>query len=101
MLFRSQTAKCKITISKDTTHPTVDENSDPESIRFVQKMLSALGHLSKSNINGIYDANTRTAVKSFQKWINQTMGKTVISVTGAANPKTLTALEYVYDDMID
>ena len=99
--YNGQTAKCKITISKDTTHPTVDENSDPESIRFVQKMLSALGHLSKSNINGIYDANTRTAVKSFQKWINQTMGKTVISVTGAANPKTLTALEYVYDDMID
>ena len=85
--YNGQAAKCKITISKDTTHPTVDENSDPESIRFVQKMLSALGHLSKSNINGIYDANT--------------MGKAVISVTGAANPKTLTALEYVYDDMID
>lgn len=64
-------------------------------------MLCALGHLSKSNINGVYDAKTREAVKSFQKWVNQTMGETVLSVTGAADPKTLTALEYTYDNMID
>ena len=76
---------------------TVGEDSDPESIRFVQQMLSAVGVLDGSDITGRYDAATRDAVRAFQAWVNQVQGSALLPVTGQVDDNTRRALEYAYD----
>lgn len=76
---------------------TVGADSDPESIRFVQQMLSAVGVLSEDDITGSYGAATESAVRAFQAWVNQVQGGTVLPVTGQVDDNTRRALEYAYD----
>ena len=44
---------------------TVDGDSDPESIQYIQEMLSATGLLSEDDVNGVYDEATADAVRRF------------------------------------
>ena len=81
-----KTAKCTI-VSSPRPRPTVDENSELESIRYLQEMLCELGYLSKSEITGIYKYTTREAVQAFQRDHD-------LNATGTADSDTLLALEY-------
>ncbi len=75
---------------------SVGEGSDPESIRFVQEMLSAVGVFS-GEANGVYDDSTIEAVKRFQQWVNRVQGDNTLPVTGQVDDLTRRALEYAYD----
>ena len=75
---------------------SVGEGSDPESIRFVQEMLSAVGVFS-GEANGVYDDSTIEAVKRFQQWVNRVQGDSTLPVTGQVDDRTRQALEYAYD----
>ena len=75
---------------------TVDQNSDAESIRFVQQMLIATGLLDAGSDDGVYGSATVAAVAQFQEWYNQQTGTHTLSVTGTADYLTLSYLESVY-----
>lgn len=72
----------------------VDENSNAESIKFVQEMLIELGYLD-GRPDGNYGPKTYSAVKGFQNFLNAQMpGK--VTVTGKCDTTTLSFLEYYY-----
>ena len=75
---------------------SVGEDSDPESIRYVQQMLAAVGAMD-GEATGAYDENTVEAVKRFQTWVNSVQGDNTLPVTGQVDDKTRLALEYAYD----
>ncbi len=75
---------------------SVGANSDPESIRYVQQMLAAVGAMQGGE-TGVYDENTVEAVKRFQAWVNGVQGDGTLPVTGLVDDRTRRALEYAYD----
>ena len=75
---------------------TVDASSDPDSIRYVQQMLAAVGAMDESGVDGVYGRGTTRAVQAFQEWVNSTQGGS-LPVTGAVDNATRLALEYAYD----
>lgn len=76
---------------------SVGEDSDEESIRFVQEMLNAAGLLEAEGVNGVYDGATKAAVRRFQTWVNSVRGEGTLPVTGQLDDLTRQALEYAYD----
>lgn len=76
---------------------TVDGDSDPESIQYIQEMLSATGLLSEDDVNGVYDEATADAVRRFQDWVNSAGGRTVLDVNGRMDDLTRQALEYAFE----
>ena len=76
---------------------TVGKDSDPESIRYVQQMLSSVGILDEDDVNGSYDSATVDAVRAFQAWVNRVQGSEALPVTGQVDDRTRQALEYAYD----
>ncbi len=76
---------------------SVGPDSDPESIRYVQQMLSAVGAMDESGVDGIYGGGTRRAVERFQQWVNSVQGSDILAVTGQVDNATRLALEYAYD----
>ena len=79
-------------------HVGVDQNSDAESIRFVQQMLISVGLLDAGEDDGIYGSSTVAAVARFQEWYNQQSGTNALSVTGTADYLTLAYLESAYSE---
>lgn len=76
---------------------TVDGDSDPESIRYIQQMLNATGLLAGDDVNGVYDEATADAVRRFQAWVNSARGKAVLEVNGRMDDLTRQALEYAFE----
>jgi len=76
---------------------SIDAGSDPESIRYVQQMLSAVGAMDESGVDGIYGGGTRSAVERFQRWVNSVQGEGTLPVTGLVDNATRLALEYAFD----
>ena len=76
---------------------TVDGDSDPESIRYIQQMLNATGLLAGDDVNGVYDEATADAVRRFQAWVNSARGKAVLEVNGSMDDLTRQALEYAFE----
>lgn len=76
---------------------TVDGDSDPESIRYIQQMLSATGLLSEEDVNGVYDEATADAVRRFQAWVNDAGSRSVLEVNGRMDDLTRQALEYAFE----
>lgn len=93
----STSAASTAAVSNDS-EITVGPDSDPESIRYVQEMLVAVGALPAGNVNGVYDDATRTAVAAFQRWVNEEQNDKVLEVTGLVDNQTRLALEYAYDN---
>lgn len=77
---------------------TVDQNSPKESIQFLQEMLIGVGLLPEGANDGVYGSSTVAAVARFQEWFNQQSGSNALSVTGTADPLTLSYLESVYSN---
>ena len=78
----------------------IDPSSEPESIQFVQEMLSAAGLLDASQITGSYDDATREAVMAFQRWVNRERGEDTVAVNGIVDDATRRYLEYTFDHEI-
>ena len=76
----------------------VDASSPKESIRYVQEMLSTVGLLKSSDVDGSYGNRTINAVVLFQQWVNQEKGSQVLEVTGICDALTLQYLEYCSDN---
>ena len=76
---------------------TVDADSDPDSIRYVQQMLAEVGLMSENGVDGVYGRGTTEAVRRFQEWVNRTQGSGILPVTGQVDNNTRLALEYAYD----
>ena len=90
------TATFAPTNEPEDEHEDVDQNSDAESIRFVQQMLIAVGLLDPGEDDGIYGSATVSAVARFQEWYNEQTGTNTLSVTGTADYLTLQYLESAY-----
>ena len=76
---------------------TVGPQSDRESIRFVQEMLSAVGAMNASGVDGVYGKDTTRAVRRFQKWVNSLQGAGTVPEDGKVDDRTRQALEYAYE----
>lgn len=76
---------------------TITRNSDPESIRYVQQMLSDVGFLTAGGVDGKYGRGTAGAVQAFQEWFNGIQEQTRLPVTGEVDNLTRLALEYCSD----
>ena len=74
---------------------TVDRTSAKESIQAVQRMLIEVGLLRSGADDGIYGSGTVAAVAQFQEWVNERTGQPTLDVTGTADARTLSYLEYV------
>ena len=79
----------------------VDADSPKESISYVQEMLSAVGLLKASDVDGSYGNKTINAVIMFQQWVNQEKGSQVLEVSGICDALTLQYLEYCSDKGYD
>ena len=79
----------------------VDADSPKESISYVQEMLSAVGLLKTSDVDGSYGNKTINAVILFQQWVNQEKGSNVLEVSGVCDALTLQYLEYCSDKGFD
>lgn len=77
---------------------SIDADSDPDSIRFVQRMLNAVGALDESGVDGVYGKATVRAVKRFQRWVNSVQGAGTLPEDGKVDNRTRLALEYAYDN---
>ena len=76
---------------------SIGPRSDRESIRFVQEMLSAVGAMDASGVDGVYGKATTRAVKRFQKWVNSVQGAGTVPEDGRVDNQTRQALEYAYE----
>lgn len=75
----------------------VGPDSPVESITFVQEMLSDIGLLDSTAIDGNYGENTKAAIRALQEFVNAQQGQQVLEVTGLCDPDTLEYLMYCYD----
>ena len=76
---------------------SVGPNSDPESIRYVQSMLAALGMMDESGVDGSFGNGTTRAIEAFQLRVNQLNNSDVVRTDGVCDAETLQYLEYYYD----
>lgn len=88
-----------------TPEPTVvyseqiDENSQEDAIIWLQTRLIELQWL-KGTPNGVYDANTRTAVSLLQQYLNQKFNLT-LDVSGTASTVTLSYLNNEFNEPVN
>ena len=75
----------------------MDPSSPVESISYVQEMLSEIGLLDASAVDGSYGEMTKDAVRRLQQFVNDQQGKQVLEVTGICDAQTLEYLMYCYD----
>lgn len=75
----------------------IDGDSDPESIRYIQQMLSDTGLLAEDDVTGVYDEATADAVRRFQAWVNSARGESVLEINGRMDDLTRKALEYAFE----
>ncbi len=70
-------------------YPTVNTNSDESNVRELQNRLVHLGWLSYSSVTGKYDNDTKSAVREFQRYVNEYCSPAVKLVEdGIAGKKT-------------
>ena len=88
-----------------TPEPTVvyseqiDETSEEDAIIWLQTRLIELQWL-KGTPNGVYDANTRTAVSLLQQYLNQKFNLT-LDVSGTASTVTLSYLNNEFNEPVN
>lgn len=75
----------------------VDIDSPEESIRYIQELLSDVGLLKSSDVDGRYGNKVINAVILFQQWVNQSRGSRVLEVSGLCDELTLQYLMYCSD----
>ncbi|MEE1201030.1 MAG: peptidoglycan-binding protein [Christensenellales bacterium] len=75
---------------------TVDADSTPQEIRYLQRMLIAVGLLKNGDDSGVYGSETISAVAKFQEWANGKLGRKELSVSGIGDPLTMKYLELAY-----
>ncbi|MBR5751858.1 MAG: peptidoglycan-binding protein, partial [Clostridia bacterium] len=74
------------------TRTTVSARSDSQTIRELQWQLIELGWLTAQTPSGVYDADTKNAVKDFQHYMNQTRNAH-LTEDGICGPKTFEYLD--------
>ena len=75
----------------------VGPGSESVSVKRVQQMLSGVGLLGASDVDGDYSALTQDAVRTFQTFVNDVYGDRTLDVTGVCDAKTLQYLEQFYE----
>ena len=75
----------------------VGPDSQKESIEYLQQQLISVGLLGSGADDGYYGSGTTAAVRAFQAWLNQTLGRTEVEETGIADALTLQYLEEAVD----
>lgn len=79
----------KPTIIQEEDYGTVSSNSSSKSVQQLQERLASLGWLSASKVSGKYDSATKSAVKDFQRYVNDYCSPAKkLSVDGIAGSKT-------------
>ena len=82
----------------ETDDGGVHVSSDSESVGSMQRMLSGVGLLATSDVNGDYDDATVEAVRTFQQYVNDVQGEEVLDVTGDCDALTLEYLKYCHSN---
>lgn len=83
-----------ITPSPTQKNQVVDQKAGTAAIKYVQTQLYRLGALTQKQITGKYDKNTSSAVRSFQRRVNDLMGYDCLNEDGICDDSTLAYLDY-------
>lgn len=79
----------KPTIEAEKDYNTVNSSSSSDSVRSLQEKLVQLGWMNYTQISGKYDSNTKSAVKDFQRYVNEHCSPAKkLDVDGIAGKKT-------------
>ncbi len=90
------TPRPKVTAAPDSN--TVDRNSSASAVRDLQNKLIALGLMPAGSADGKYGSATQTAVKNFQRRVNELQGYTVLETSGSADALTRSWLNYYVEE---
>ena len=82
---------------QDDTGSSITPESSKESVSFMQEMLSEVGLLETSQVDGSYGEATKAAVRALQQFVNEQQGAEVLEVTGLCDVLTMRYLQYCYD----
>ena len=77
---------------------TIDASSPKAEIASVQEMLSKVGLLKASDVDGVYGKGTVAAVKTFQSWVNEQRGEETLAVSGNCDALTQAYLKYCVEN---
>ena len=77
---------------------TIDASSPKAEIASVQEMLSKVGLLKASDVDGVYGKGTIAAVKTFQSWVNAQRGEETLAVSGSCDALTQAYLKYCVEN---
>ena len=92
------TATPKPTETPEPDDGVIDADSDKEKIAFLQEQLVTLGLLDSWDVDGVYGRGTVSAVKQFQRWVNEQRGTETLEVTGECDLLTQRYLEYCIEN---
>ena len=73
---------------------TINSSSSKAQITEMQELLEKVGLLKSSDVDGKYGSGTATAVKNFQKFVNNNLGTETLAVTGECDLLTQQYLRY-------
>ena len=88
----------KPTATPEPDDGVIDADSGKEQIAFLQEQLVSLGLLDAWDVDGVYGRGTVSAVKQFQRWINEQRGVETLEVTGECDMLTQRYLEYCIEN---
>ena len=88
------TAPPRVTAAPEESGLRIDENSNANNIRQVQRQLMVLDLLPAGADDGSYGSSTRQAVKRFQEVVNAIQGRKVLEESGTVDAATMAYLEY-------
>ena len=92
------TPTAKPTETPEPDDGIIDAESSQEEIAFVQEQLVTLGLLDAWDVDGVYGRGTVSAVKQFQRWVNEQRGVETLEVTGECDLLTQRYLEYCIEN---
>lgn len=78
----------------DESTITVNASSSKKQIKAVQQLLSNVGLLDESDVDGSFGRKTRSAIEELQRFVNEQEGEQVLEITGECDPLTRSYLEY-------
>ena len=79
---------------------TINSSSSKAQITEMQELLEQVGLLKSSAVDGKYGSGTATAVKNFQRFVNNNIGSEVLQVTGECDLLTQQYLRYCVENNI-
>ncbi len=82
----------------DESTITVNASSSKKQVKAVQQLLSDVGLLDESDVDGSFGRKTRGAIEELQRFVNEQKGEQVLEISGECDPLTRRYLEYFVEE---